>query len=177
MPARPTRGRGDPGNWTSSKGIEDCVRVLQNSVLDTETGANKKTVNMAQAERYAFVVENFDHHSSMNWRYQFFYYLDTKEIEMVGQCPTNHSPVPPLEDLATPVLYPQRDAALCSPLVSLCWIPVTLTLANLFFLLLDFFFFSFAVRYQEQEDLPEALPLRQHREGHAVHRGEDSGVL
>ena len=38
---------------------------------------------MAQAERYAFIVENFDHHSSMNWRYQFFYYLETKEIEMV----------------------------------------------------------------------------------------------
>ena len=39
---------------------------------------------MAQAERYAFIVENFDHHSSMNRRYQFFYYLDTREIEMVS---------------------------------------------------------------------------------------------
>ena len=98
------------------RGLRTAFGFYRTRVLDTETGANKKTVNMAQAERYAFVVENFDHHSSMNWRYQFFYYLDTKEIEMVRQFPTNHSPVPPLEDLATPVLYPQRDVALYSPL-------------------------------------------------------------
>lgn len=39
---------------------------------------------MASAERYAFIVEYFDPHSSMNWRYQFFHYFTTNEIEMVS---------------------------------------------------------------------------------------------
>ena len=126
---------------------------------------------MAQAERYAFVVENFDHHSSMNWRYQFFYYLDTKEIEMVVKVPRITS-CPAPGGPCNPCPHPQRDAAPCSPLPPMLD-PVMLTLANLSFCSRLFFLFILAAYIKNKRTFLKRRP-RIHREEYAAHLGEDS---
>lgn len=39
---------------------------------------------MADASRICFIAEWLDPSSGVLWKYQFFYYPETKDVEMVG---------------------------------------------------------------------------------------------
>ena len=178
VPARPTRGRGDPGNWTSSKVIEDCVRVLQNSGSRHGDRSEQKNCQHGAGREICFRCGELRpplvHELAVPVLLLLGHQGDRNGTSMSHESQSRPAPGGPCNPRP---LSPKRRSSVFS-FGFLVLDPGHADAGESFLSAARLFFFPFfAVRYQEQEDLPEALPLRQHREGHAVHRGEDSGVL